>query len=63
MNTVMGDYMVYDRHSAFYLTTVTGMVVDHCCVSVGDVCADQELSLGLQELLVSLEEEAALQQG
>ena len=28
MNTVTGDYLVHDRHSAFYLTTVTGLIVD-----------------------------------
>ncbi len=28
ITTVMGDFLVYDRHAAFYLTTVTGLIVD-----------------------------------
>ncbi len=27
-STIMSDFLVYDRHSAFYLTTVTGLIVD-----------------------------------
>ena len=28
VSTVTGDFLVYDKHAAFYLTTVTGMIVD-----------------------------------
>lgn len=28
VTTIMGDFLVYDKHSAFYLSTVTGMLID-----------------------------------